>query len=200
MKYIKLIPIILKNLVLITYDETKSLLQRSKIARWIFAVIVAVILGAIGYFVFWRVDPNDPDLSLWQASRVGEKTTHQLMVQIENKNCPKEIASGCYERGDIVLIKPADFQFSDGEKESFLILKMDITDKQAEVLVKSLEQKAKEQPKDLPEGMKDAGPQMEQLKMRKYVVNLKEIGIGDDVTSGKVVDKVFGWKVVDEKE
>jgi len=42
-----------------------------------------------------------------------------------------------------VLIKDGGFEFSDAEKEGFLILHMDLTDKQAEVLVQSLQQKAK---------------------------------------------------------
>jgi hypothetical protein len=137
------------------------------------------------------------NLSLSQAARIGQVTTHKLMVQIENRNCPPEIASGCYERGDIVLIKPSDFEFSDAEKTSFLILNMDITDNQAEVLVKSLEQKAKVQPK---EKSPDGRPQMDQLKIRKYTVDLKKISLGDDITAGKVIDAIYKWDIVREKK
>lgn len=154
--------------------------------------IVAIIFGWRWYQKNARENP-----SLSQAAKMGEMTTHKLMVQIENKNCPPEMASGCYERGDIVLIKEGGWEFSDAEKEGFLILHMDLTDKQAEIMVQALEEKSKVQPdKDI----KDAPPAMETLKMRKYTVNFEKIGIGPDDQKGReIMDKVFKWNVVKEK-
>ncbi|HLN18805.1 MAG TPA: hypothetical protein VK255_01380 [Patescibacteria group bacterium] len=199
MKYPKLILTIIKNLFLILVEAVRDLIVKIGIKKFAAVVILVLVLGFGGYkmWQYFRPDPNDSNLSLAQAAKIGEVTTHKLMVMIEKRNCPSEIASGCYERGDIVLIKPADFEFSDGEKESFLILNMDITDKQAEVLVRSLEQKAKVQPK---EKSPDGRPQMEQLKIRKYAVDLKKIGIGDDVTSGKEAGEIYKWDVVKEKQ
>ena len=172
--------------------------------KWTIRLLIVLVIAGGGYKVWQYYHPgaNDQNLSLSQAAKIGQVTTHKLMVQIENRNCPPEIASGCYERGDIVLIKPGDFEFSDAEKTGFLILPMDLTDKQAEVLVQSLQQKAKTQPASPAGGPKDnpgGQPQMEQLKMRKYAVDLKKIGIGDDVGSGKVVETVYKWDVVKEK-
>lgn len=190
MHILKLIPVIIKNLSLMIWEN--------KISRWILIILIVAGVGFGGYKIFFGpLDPNDPNLSLSDAAKIGEVTTHKLMVQIENRQCPTEIASGCYERGDIVLIKNGDFEFSDAEKTGFLILKMDLTDKQAEVLVRSLEQKAKNQPK---EKSPDGRVQMEQLKMRRYGVDLKKISIEDSVTSGKVVDAVYKWDIVKEKK
>jgi hypothetical protein len=122
------------------------------------------------------------------------------MVQIENRNCPPEIASGCYQRGDIVLIKDGGFEFSDAEKTGFLILRMDLTDKQAEVLVQSLQQKAKNQPASSAGKAPGGQPAMDQLKMRKYAVDLKKIGIDDNITSGKEANTVYKWDIVNEKK
>lgn len=201
MKTLKLIITIIKNLFLITYDESRKLLRKSKVARWIFALVIIFLLIGGGYKVwrYYRPDPNDPNLSLAQAAKIGQVTTHLLLVQIENRNCPPAIANGCYERGDIILIKPADFQFSDAEKAGFLILKMDLTDKQAEVLVQSLQQKAKNQPA-LSAGKTSGGqPLMDQLKIRKYTIDLQKIDIGPDMTAGRVVNAVYKWDIVKEK-
>lgn len=198
MKYLKLAATILKNLFLILIYEIKKIIiipKRRKIAGVV--ILVGLVIGG-GYKTWRYIHPRETDqnLSLWQAARVGQATTHFLMVQIENKNCPPEIASGCYERGDIVLIKPSDFQFSDGEKESFLILKMDITDAQADVLVRSLEQKSKVQPK---EKTPDGRPTMDQLKIRRYAVDLAKIGISSNDTKGRVADTVYKWDIVKKK-
>lgn len=167
--------------------------------------IVAIIFGWRWYQKNARENP-----SLSQAAKMGEMTTHKLMVQIENKNCPPEMASGCYERGDIVLIKEGGWEFSDAEKEGFLILHMDLTDKQAEIMVQALEKKGKTP--SVPDGTsppskgeedkpKDMPPMMETLKMRKYTVNFEKIGIGPDDQKGReITDKVFKWNVVSEKD
>lgn len=157
--------------------------------------IVAIIFGWRWYQKNARENP-----SLSQAAKMGEMTTHKLMVQIENKNCPPEMASGCYERGDIVLIKEGAWEFSSAEKEGFLILHMDITDKQAMVLVRSIEEKSKNQPPKDKE-IKDMPEAMETVKMRKYAVDFKKIGISPDDQKGReIADKVYKWDVVKEKK
>lgn len=198
MKIIKLIPTIIKNFFLIIFYEIRKFFRRSKWVRRMLVILVVAVLAYVGWRVwyYYHPNPNDPNLSLTQAAQIGQVTTHKLLVQIENKNCPPSIANGCFERGDIVLIKPADFQFSDAEKEGFLILHMDITDKQAEVLIESLQQKAQNQPKSkTPNGQ----PVMDTLKIRKYAVDLKKIGIADNDQSGREVDTVYKWDVVKEK-
>ena len=200
MKTLKLIGRIIKNLFLILIEEITKLFAIRKRRKWaVLAVIVLLIVGG-GYQIrkYYHPDPNDPNLSLTQAARIGQVTTHKLLVQIENRNCPPEIANGCYQRGDIVLIKGGDFQFSDAEKSGFLILRMDLTDKQADVLVKSLEQKSANQPKPA-SGERNMPPVMDMLAIRKYTVDLKKIGIADDMINGKEVDTIYKWDVVKEK-
>jgi len=197
MKKIKLIGTIIKNLFLILWHEAKKL-WRKKAGKIIVSLLVVLILGFGGYKI-WRnyhPNPNDPNLSLAAAARIGTVTTHKILVQIENRNCPAAIASGCYQRGDIVLIKPGDFQFSDAEKEGFLILRMQLTDKQAEVLVQSIQKQAKNQPKEKTPG---GQPMMDTVAMRKYSVDLKKIGIADNDRKGREEDTVYKWDIVREK-
>jgi hypothetical protein len=194
MKALKLIPTIIKNFFLIIYDETKKLMRRSKIFKWAFWVVLILLLAGGGYKIwrYYRPNPNDPNLSLSQAAKIGQVTTHKLMVEIENPKCSPAMASGCYERGDIVLIKPGDWEFSDAEKTGFLILHMDLTDKQAEVLVRSLDKNTNQKG---PNGE----PQAQQLKMRRYAVDLQKIGIADNDQNGREVDTIYKWDVVKEK-
>jgi len=202
---------IIKNFFPVLFGELRDLLGRNRKARWIFAVLIIASLSFGGYKI-WKnfyPDPNSQNLTLSQAGRIGEVTTHKLMVQIENKNCPPETQSGCYERGDIVLIKDGAWEFSGAEKNGFLILHMDLTEKQAEILVQALEKKMKTPSvpdgtspplKEGEEKLKDIPPQMETLKMRKYAVSLSEIGISPDDQKGRENnDTIYKWEIVKEK-
>jgi hypothetical protein len=155
-------------------------------------IILVAIGGYFGikkYLRYRAIHKND--ITLEEASRMGEKTRHKLMVQIQNI---KGNAEGRYQRGDIVLIKPGDFEFSEAEKTGFLILHMDITDKQAEVLVRSLQ-------KDTGKDDSHGEPQMDSVKRRKYMIDFSKIGISENDQQGRErKDKIFGWDVVIEKK
>lgn len=193
---------IIKNFFPVLFEEIRDLLRSSRKARWIFGILIILVLAFGGYKV-WKnfyPDPNSQNLTLSQAGRIGEVTTHKLMVQIENKNCHPQMQNGCYERGDIVLIKDGAWEFSGAEKDGFLILHMDLTEKQAEILVRSLEEKSKVQPPKDKE-LKDAPETMETLKMRKYAVELSKIGIGPDDQKGRENnDTIYKWDIVKEKK
>ena len=159
-------------------------------------IIAGIIFGAIKFFKKNSTgDPYD-NLTLSEAAKMGEVKTYKLMIQIETPKGSPEDTEGRYERGDIVLILPADHGFSPAEKEGFLIIKMDLTQKQTELLTKSLEEIKKEKNKETGE------PEREMLKRRKYTVDLTKIGIAENDEKGKeITDKTFKWKeVVSEKE
>jgi hypothetical protein len=189
MKIIKLIPVIIKNLILIIFYELKQLWRKSGKAKWIMSLLALGLVAGGGYRIWngYYFDPNSEDLSLSQAARVGEMTTHRLMIEL--KGIPDNLP-GQYERGDIVFIKPANFQFTEEEKTKFAILNMNLTEKQAEIMTRSLS-----------ETKKDASGQPEKisLKRRKYAVRLWRVGIWGDDQKGRVTDKVYGWGIVYEK-
>jgi len=160
----------------------------------IIAVIAIIIIA--GGFLWWQKNSkpiNNQKLTLKQASEMGEVVTHKLLVQIERPKGSPENLQGRYERGDVVLVAPADKQFSDAEKTGFLILKMDLTPKQAEILTLSLQKDTGQ--KDL-----EKGPTQETLKRRKFYVDLEKINITNDDEKGREVgDQIFKWDILREK-
>ena len=135
---------------------------------------VMVIRGGRG-----PVDPYDDGMTLKKAAKIGEKVTHKLLVQIQASR-----GEGRYERGDIVLTASSTKQFSPAEKSGFLIIKMDLTPKQAEILTRSLDKVSEELD---PEGM----PIRETIKRRKYAVDLEEIGIASDDYKGREINEIY---------
>ena len=158
-------------------------------------IIAGIIFGAIKFFKNNSTgDPYD-NLTLSEAAKMGEVKTYKLMIQIETPKGSPEDTEGRYERGDIVLILPADHGFSPAEKEGFLIVKMDLTQKQTELLTKSLDEIKKEKNES---GM----PIRDTLKRRKFTVDLTKIGIAESNEKGReIAGKTFEWEdVVAEKE
>jgi hypothetical protein len=155
------------------------------------SVALVILFGSVyGIYRYRQWLYRDENLTLSRAAKVGEVTTHKLMVQIEE---PRS-AQGRYERGDIVMATPGDKEFSEAEKGGFLILRMDITEKQAEILMRSLMEKTGE--KD------ELGKPIESMaKRRKHAIDLSEIGIAaDDFRGREMTDKIWKWDIVIEKD
>ncbi len=156
--------------------------------------IVILLTGAV--FIFQRSGKNDssPSAAVNQAGKVGEKATHQLLVQIERPKGNPEDMSGRYERGDIVLIAPGEKEWSDAEKSGFLILKMDLTPEQAELLTQPLSEEVQ------PSG-NEKEAQQKTLKRRRFAVDFQKIGIVKEYEKVRMVeDKIFGADILFEKK
>jgi len=154
--------------------------------------IVAVVVIIAAVFFVWQKNSFSKDPSLKEAAKMGEIATHKLMIQIEAPKGREEDMSGRYERGDIVLIFPADHQFSLAEKEGFLIVQMDLTPTQAEILTRAKAESLGG------EASKLEAPKT--LKRRKFTVDLSKLGIApEDRTGREIGDKIFSWDVVTEK-
>jgi hypothetical protein len=197
MKIIKLIPVIVKNFVLIIFWETKKLFRgRTYLTLILLATILAgAIWGGIAYYKHRRYEMIYGDVTtLEEAAKMGEMTTHKLLVQIETPRGREEDLKGRYQRGDVVLTKPADFQFSEAEKTGFLILHMDLTEKQAMILVQSKKI-------DTGKNDQDGRPKTDTATRRRFAVDLGKIGIPDTDEKGReITDKVYKWDILIEKK
>jgi len=208
----KLTPTIAKNLVLICWDWLrrgilsvwKWKIRLYKKFGWKFSVaavalIVLIIIGGVFSYRAWHRNsliPAIDKLSLAQAAKMGTKTTHELLIQIENSKCNPAMSHTCYQRGDVVLTVEGEKQWSEAETEGFLIIKMDLTPTEAQLLVHPLETLSDKKTND-PSGR----PNFDQKQLRRFAVDLTKIGIGAEDQSGRLVeDKIFTSDMLIEKK
>lgn len=162
-----------------------------------FALFVAgiiVIIAGIGFVAYkavknYQQTPAIERLTLADAAKNGPKQTVQLLVQISSNG------GGGLERGDVVLTAPADKQFSIAEQEGFLIIKVNLTQDEQNLLALSLKQQsgifASQQDK----------MNTKEIKLRKFAVDLAKVGINPSETTGKVIaDKVFEDDILLQKQ
>lgn len=144
-----------------------------------------------------------------------------MQVRDQNANGDeKENAKTSLKKGDVLLAQEEGHNWSTTEKVSYLILKINLTEKQREKLVDSVYKKLtrKEIKKEL-ENFKNGRDDIpdeeidrykEELKNRKDVVVLRKYRINmekyfpDFVANDLVVgqpyeDKVFDWSIVQKK-
>jgi len=161
------------------------------------AVISVVAFVFIGAIIFLAVKNGDKSkgpldtMTLSQAASQGQMVEMKLLVQIETPQGRADDANSRLERGDVVLAKPVDWQFSDAEKSGFLIIKVKLNETLANLIIHPLfgSSTSKNEP---------ASP--EQLKRRKFAVDLAKIGIAKDDEKGREVDdKTFDWNVLTQK-
>lgn len=168
--------------------------------RFILFAAGVIILLIAAFFIFQRSGKNNssPSAAVNQAGKTGEKATHQLLAQIERPKGNPEDMAGRYERGDIVMVAPAEKEWSDAEKTGFLILKMDLTPAQAELLTSPLAEPNPEGADKIEGDRPETGQKT--LKRRRFAVDLIKIGIAEEDEKGRVLeDKIFGAEIIVEK-
>src|ERR1035437_8986270 len=91
-----LVPIIIKNLLLIFFAWLKSIAR--KLGWKTIAAILAVVFVIVGFFI-WRTIhqqnqiPQLDRLTLSEAAKMGDKANYQMLIQIQNSNCEQVVAS-----------------------------------------------------------------------------------------------------------
>jgi len=153
-------------------------------------LILAAIAFSVWFFFFKKVDPYEQlqSMTMKEAAAIGEKKTMKMLVQINNPS-----GEETSQRGDVLMTAPEDRQFSIAEEQGFLIVKIALTDKQAELLALPKEKKKKD--------IKEGEPKYEQILQRKFYVDLEKIGISKDEIRGKVIDdKIFESDILKEKK
>ncbi|EKE19169.1 MAG: hypothetical protein ACD_9C00113G0002 [uncultured bacterium] len=158
------------------------------------AILIALLIWAVS--CAWDFIARKTELN--RAGKEGEVKTLHLMVQINQPKGDPEIIAQGFQRGDIVLFSPEEKEFSIAEKEGFLIIKVRLTEAQANLLTSSF---ANEQEKFDPKKELKKTDEIKQKPLRSYFVDLEKIGIAKEEERGKVIsDKVFEWKeIVKEK-
>lgn len=148
------------------------------------------------------------------------KSIHQVAIVVrgqQNPN-PAEDARSSLKAGDVLAVQSEDHKWSNTEKISYLILKMNLTDEQAAKLTQAKERElkfkdlSKEERKRIEEEKKrakDEGrkyeeePRRETLIAREYYIDLikyfPDFKAIDLMKGQPYQDKVYDWGIVDKK-
>ncbi len=119
------------------------------------------------------------DLAGFLAAASEDPTAepYELLIKIGDNYAsdPEEDLMASYKAGDIILVKPAGHKWSETEKNSYLIIRVDLPKEKAEEIVS---------PRKIYTGRRDdAGrPIMKTVKRRGYKVDLKKFGLGKEKT------------------
>lgn len=156
-----------------------------------FAFFVSVLILAVAGVIFciWKYASEDPrvprQISMEEAGKIGEKETYQVVIKI---NRPKRGTGGGLERGDVIMTAAEEKQWSQAEKDGFLIIKMNLTPEQAALLI---EQKI--DPHDMEENEKEEKVSPRVVEQgRRFAVDLGKMAMEDSEEKGKVIfDKIF---------
>jgi len=189
----------LREIYFITLDFLKSLPINKKKAAIVLGALVVLIVG--GYLGYKYLKP--------QPKKVYEAL---IAVRSQANADPVEDAKNSLKAGDVLLLLPEGHRWSDTEKVSYLILKMNLTEKQAQTLVSPEEKKAvipkpktDEEKKIAEERKKAEGDrqQMETVRARRYRVKLEELDKNFDpnilLEKQPYLDKIYDWKIVEKK-
>lgn len=168
--------------------------NKKKFTIFIIAILLiacTIIFGVYKITKWKKGIPETETMTISKASKIGEKKTVQLLIQIVDwKN-----VQGALERGDVVLSAHEDKQFSIAEQEGFLIIKIRLTESEQQLLELSL----KQQPGFLASEQDWQNPV--EIKRRKFAVDLEKIGIKPEEKTGKIIsNKIFEDDVLIEKE
>ncbi|MFH1046420.1 MAG: DUF2341 domain-containing protein [Candidatus Omnitrophota bacterium] len=110
--------------------------------------------------------------NLIETTKPAGKELYDVVVKIGDNNNPDpaEDAAGCYKHGDVVAIRSTGFDWSENERNSFLILQLYLSPEEANELLK---------PEEAPTGKQDPSGKalMKTVRRRAKRINLEKIGL-----------------------
>jgi hypothetical protein len=176
-------------------------------------IIVAAIIVLIGgYFL---IAHN------LKSGKNDQKQMYDVLIMVHNQSNsnPEEDRRTSLKEGDVLIVQPSGHEWSNTEKISYLILKMNLTEDEAAKLVQPKEQQIEEKNLSAEEKQRieqekqdaqkagreyKAEPRMETLIARQYFINLREHfpKFKDiDLLSGQpFLDKTYDWGIVSKKK
>lgn len=174
-----------------------------------FAVVALLMAVLFTYKKFYKSEP---------------KRTYEALVSVREMSgagSAEEKARSTMYPGDVIAIKEGVGSWSMTERVSYLIVKLSITESQANKLVSPLAKKVDKNKvdeevermkesnldiskEDLKRFKEEAENREDTIRQREYSLNLKEIlpenfDTNSLVSGQPVEDKIFGWNVVDNR-
>ncbi len=175
----------------------------------ILAVSVIFVISSIGIFLKIEKANNKNDNSNKQGESIEdtEKKEYEVLVFVRNQSNsnPEEDRRSSMKKGYVIGVYNNEHNWSNAEKTSYLILKMNLTNKEKTMLVQPVEKEI--QKKDLSEEdqkmLEDEGQEVkkETVGMRAYKINLEKIGFDNPkqlVKGQPFEEQSFGWEIVEK--
>lgn len=158
----------------------------------IFSAILLLIIAGIAFGIYKISNKAGKEKQVYEAL---------VMVYDQKTSDPKEDARSSLKKGDVIVIFPEGHNWSETEKNSYLILKIKLTAEESQKLIepkqKEVENPKKDENKD---GMKQM-PQMETLLARQYRLKVEKLDYNpaEIYKSQPYKDKVFDSGMMEKK-
>lgn len=153
-------------------------------------IIGVVAVLALAVWGIWELLNRDKN----SLEEEQTKTVYQVMVAIRDQKSsdPVEDARSSLKAGDVILAKSGENSpWSDTERTSTLILKMELFPEEAQKLIESVTEKNS-----------DSEEAQENITLlRKYRIDFDEIDFDAEKWNGTQLfdDKIFDWSIVEKK-
>lgn len=168
-----------------------------------FAILIVIILMLVcavlffGIKFFKKESREKPKENLKIEELQGE--VYEALIQLfdQGSNSPERADSSSLKKGDVVVIFPEKHSWSETEKTSYLILKLKITEEEADRLLQPEIIETQESIDKLTE------PQKKIRRARKYRLKIENIGFdlqkfwNDPVQPNP--DEIFSNSLIEEK-
>lgn len=142
--------------------------------NWIKISLLALGLAAIitgGFFlakkIFWKPAPT---------------MVYEALVAVTDQKAgdPAEDLRSSLKAGDVLVILPEGHSWSDTEKNSYLLIKMKLTEEQAKNLTQPEQKERKQEARNTEQKAQSkedsGGPQMETIRARAYRLKIETLG------------------------
>jgi len=172
--------------------------------------VVIIVIAAAAYFTLKKVNKHAP------------KKTYEVavMVRSQNSSNPEEDARVSLKAGDVLMAKEEGKSWSSTELVSYMILKMSLTEEEAQKLISPKErelskEEIEKEMNNFREGRGDIPDEEvksfeDELRQRKETVVMRQYQIdmeknfpnfkANDLLSGQPYqDKVYDWSIVKKK-
>lgn len=149
-----------------------------------FFVFVFVTLALVGLLIFLGIKffPSEflKNLGIGKQSEEARQETHlyEALVQPFGKKPENPLVqdNSALNQGEVVVIFPEGHLWSETEKTGYLILKLKITEEEAQQLVEAETREIEpEEARTEEEGINPRPPEREILRARKYRLKLEEL-------------------------
>lgn len=170
---------------------------------WIKISLLALALIAVmagGFFLVKKKLIKSTPTKIYEAL---------VAVTDQKASDPAEDLRSSLKTGDVITILPEGHQWSDTEKTSYLILKLKLTEDQAQKLAQPETKKIDPEKAGLSAGQspaldaKEREPRQETVRARQYRLKIETLGF--DVQKfwqeqkQPYPDKIFDWKLTEKK-